>query len=148
MGTLTEYFQFEDMTPVLRDLRRMPPKDLSAAEREILDGLPSALERHIAEATARQAAQETAWLAAERRSTAIQQGMQRVATQGVHVGRPPGSTECPSAFLAKPTTQLVIAALDRGASLRKAAQAADVSVNTVRKVVALVKTAAPGHVST
>lgn len=148
IGTLTEYFQFEDVTPVLRDLRRMPSKELSVVEREILDGLPSALERHIAETTARQAAQEAAWHAAEQRSMAIKQGMQRVAAQGVHVGRPTGSTECPSAFLAKPATQLVIAALDRGASLRKAAQSAGVSVNTVRKVVALVKTTAPGHIST
>ena len=64
---LTEYFQFADVALVLRDLRRLPPKVLSAAERDILDGLPSALERHIAEATARQAVQEAAWHAAKRR---------------------------------------------------------------------------------
>jgi hypothetical protein len=47
--------------------------------------------------------------------------MQRVAAQGVHVGRSSGSTERPSALLAKPATQFVIAALDCGLSMRKAA---------------------------
>jgi hypothetical protein len=71
--------------------------------------------------------------------------MQQAAAQGVHVGRPKGAVERPGDFLAKPATQLVMAALDRGLSLRKAAQAAGVSVNTVRKVVALLQTAAPAR---
>jgi hypothetical protein len=118
----------------------MPAKELSTAERAILDGLPSTLEQHIAEAAVREAARE----AAEQRSTAIKQGMRRVAAQGIHVGRPPGTVEHPDDFLAKPTIQPVIAALDHGLSIRKAAQSAGVSINTVRKVVALLKTAELG----
>ena len=54
----------------------------------------------------------------------------------------------PERFSGQTGPQLVMAALDRGLSIRKAAQAAGVSVNTVRKVVALLQTVAPGHVRT
>lgn len=67
----------------------------------------------------------------------------RAGDDGVIIG--PSAGPRTSAFLAKPATQLVIAALDRGVSIRKAAQSAGVSVNTVRKVVALLKAAAPGQ---
>jgi hypothetical protein len=117
----------------------MPPKALSVAERDILHGLPSALEQHIMDAAARQAARE----AAARRSTAIQQGMQRAAAHGVHIGRPSGTGECPALFLAKPASQRVLAALRQGVSLRKTSQETGVAVNTVRKVAALLHTTAP-----
>jgi hypothetical protein len=44
IGALTEYFVFEDMKAVLRDLRRMKPKELSQVEREILTGELSRVE--------------------------------------------------------------------------------------------------------
>ena len=52
---------------------------------------------------------------------------------GVHVGRPTGA-ESEEAFLAKPSSQLALAALSQGLSLRQAAKVAGVAVNTVRKV--------------
>ncbi|MDI9637721.1 GIY-YIG nuclease family protein [Kamptonema cortianum] len=47
IGSLTEYFAFEDVKRVLRDLRRMQPKELTDAEREILAGEASPVERRI-----------------------------------------------------------------------------------------------------
>lgn len=44
--TLTEYFAFEDVKTVLRDLRRMKPKELSETEQTTLAGDPSRVERH------------------------------------------------------------------------------------------------------
>ena len=41
IGTLSEYFAFEDVKAVLRDLRRMQPKALNDVERRILAGKPS-----------------------------------------------------------------------------------------------------------
>lgn len=47
IGSLTEYFAFEDVKRVLRDLRRMQPKELTDAEREILAGEASPVERRV-----------------------------------------------------------------------------------------------------
>jgi hypothetical protein len=138
IGTRTEYFQFADVRPVLRDLRRMPPKALSAVEHEILTGVPSALERRIADVAARQVAQARA----AHRSRAIQQGMQQAAATGIHVGRPKGTVEPPDVFLAKPTSLRIAVALHQGLSVRQAAAVVGVSVNTVRKVAARLKPAA------
>jgi hypothetical protein len=38
IGNLTEYFTFEDVKPILRDLRRMQPKTLNKLENDILVG--------------------------------------------------------------------------------------------------------------
>lgn len=46
IGTLTEYFAFEDAKAVLRDLRRMKPKELNETEQAILASEPSRVERH------------------------------------------------------------------------------------------------------
>lgn len=43
--TLIEYFAFDDLKAVLRDLRRMKPKDLTEVERAIVTGEPSRVER-------------------------------------------------------------------------------------------------------
>lgn len=45
IATLTEYFAFDDVKAVLRDLRRMKPKELTEAEQSILAGEPSRVER-------------------------------------------------------------------------------------------------------
>jgi DNA-directed RNA polymerase specialized sigma24 family protein len=76
---------------------------------------------------------------ARARSAAIAAGMAAVREQGVHVGRPAGA-EDRETFLARPTSQRVLAALrdDPGLSIRKAAAVAGVSINTVRKVAAVV----------
>jgi transcriptional regulator with XRE-family HTH domain len=38
IGKLTEYFKFDEVEPVLRDLRQMKPKVLEKVELDILDG--------------------------------------------------------------------------------------------------------------
>jgi hypothetical protein len=131
IGSLTEYYNFftpEDAKAVLRDLRRMQAKGLSPIEVDILEGKPSQIEQLIAENER-----------AERRSQAIKTGMERAKNWGQHVGRP-SIGESAEEFLAKPSSQRVIAALNEGLSLRKAAEKADVAVNTVRKVKALLIT--------
>ncbi|HEY9695609.1 MAG TPA: GIY-YIG nuclease family protein [Oculatellaceae cyanobacterium] len=125
IGNLTEYYNFftpEQAKAVLSDLRRMRRKGLSEAEVNILEGKPSYVEQLIEEETK-----------ALKRSQAIKTGMERAKKWGQHVGRPP-ERESPSEFLAKPSSQRVIAALNEGLSLRKVAIKAGVSVNTVRKV--------------
>ena len=125
IGNLTEYYQFEDpdkAKAVLRDLRRMKPKVLSEVEQAILADQPSQIEQAI-EAGRR----------AEQRSQAIRKGMQKAAQWGQHLGRP-SVPETEVAFLSKPASQRVIEVLDRGLSLRQAAEQAGVAVNTVRKV--------------
>jgi hypothetical protein len=121
IGVLSEYFKFDDAKAVIRDLRRMKAKDLSDSERIILAGLPSGLEMAIRDEQIEQ-----------RRREGIRAGLKKAVNRGQHIGRPKGSAESDAAFLAKHTA--VRKALSQGLSLREAARAADVSVNTVRKV--------------
>lgn len=128
IGSLTEYYKFEDpqeVKKVLTDLRRMKKKVLSEVESDIKAGKPSVVEELLEEQ-----------LREERRSIAISTGMKRAAHWGTRIGRPVGS-EKTSEFLAKPSSQNIVAALNEGLSLRKAAEKAGASVNTVRKVKAL-----------
>lgn len=126
IGTLTEYYKFDDpdeAKAALRDLRRMKPKVLTPEEMDILAGKPSSVEQAI---LTEQKAQQ--------RSQVIKTGMERARQWGTHVGRPPGATEADETFLAKPASQRVIQALQEGLSVRKAAERAGVSPNTVQKV--------------
>lgn len=125
IGTQTEYFAFDDSKAVIRDLRRMKPKELTPAERDVLDGKPTAIEQVIATAEKKR-----------RHRQATHDGMKAAAARGIHVGRPEG-VEPTAAFLAKPSSQRVISALDAGLSIRAAAREAGVAINTVRKVAAL-----------
>lgn len=59
IGTLTEYFAFDDVKAVLRDLRRMKPKMLNEVERTILAGEPSRVEKR--ELTADETLSREAW---------------------------------------------------------------------------------------
>ncbi len=137
IGSLTEYYKFNhesDAASVLRDLRRMKLKGLSQKEQDIFDGFPSPIEQAIeADIQAYQAN-----IQAQKRSNSIRVGMQRAAQWGAHVGRPAGG-ETNEDFLAKPSSVRVIGALERGLSLRQAAEYAEVSVNTVRKVKAVLE---------
>jgi hypothetical protein len=65
-------------------------------------------------------------------STVVREGMQRAKDRGLHVGRP---SEDNTVILSK--YPQVIDALNQGLSLRKAASAAKVAINTVRKIKAL-----------
>jgi hypothetical protein len=125
IGSLTEYYQFEDITPVLRDLRRMKPKALHWLEQGILNGWPSPLEQQIESEAIEQ-----------RRRIMIKVGMQRAAKRGKHVGRPQGK-ESAEEFLAKPTSAYVQSMLTGGAGVRETARLVGVSINFVRKVKAL-----------
>ena len=130
IGSLTEYYKFNDESDaesVLRDLRRMKLKDLSQKEQAIIDGFPSLIEQAI-----------QADIQAQRRSHSIKVGMQRAVQWGAHVGRPAGG-ETNEDFLAKPSSVRVVEALERELSLRQAAEYAKVSVNTVRKVKAVLE---------
>lgn len=123
LGTLTEYFSFPDVKKVLsHDLRRMPRRELTAFERDVLSGKPAPHEQ-----------KRLAEQAEQRRREAIREGMKRSAEHGQHVGRP-ARPEDAAVFLAKPTSQAVIQALNAGLSVRRAADQAGVSTTTVQKV--------------
>lgn len=125
IGTLTEYFKFDDpdqAKSVLRDLRRMKPKMLSPDEVEILEVKPACIGLKIKTDQRRQ-----------QRSAAIKTGMDRARSWGTHVGRPNGQ-ESVAEFLAKPKNQEITQALNEGLSLRKAAKRTGAAINTVRKV--------------
>lgn len=124
IGNLTEYFSFADLGDITRDLRRMKIKALTPLEEEILRGDRTALELG-AEAQDIEA----------RRRAAIRAGMTRAAGKGQSIGRPRRTApETPQEVLDRPYAAQVTSALEKGLSLRETAKAADVSVNTVRKV--------------
>lgn len=130
IGSLTEYYKFEepeDATAALRDLRRMKKKELSEIELDILEDKPSWIEKLI-ESEKR----------AELKSEAIKKGMLRAKKWGQHIGRP-RTKESTAEFLAKPSSQRVIAALDKRLSLRQTATQANVAINTVRKIKAILE---------
>jgi hypothetical protein len=70
----------------------------------------------------------------QHRSSAIKTGMQRAKNWGTPTGRPRGSGDSSEQFLNKPSSLAIIAALDRGLSVREAAHLVGVSPNTVQKV--------------
>lgn len=105
----------------------MKKKVLSVPESDILAGKPSTVEELIEEQVKE-----------EKRSQAIKTGMKRAAYWGTHIGRP-ARNETEEEFLSKPSSQRVASALNEGLSLRKAASKAGASVNTVRKVKALLE---------
>lgn len=113
IGSLTEYFKFKDIKPVLRDLRQMKSKQLSDREREILENKP--FEKTLL-------------------SLYIRHGMEKAKDSNIHIGRPKGETESTQKFLSKPKNQAIITVLKKGSSLRQTAKEVGVSVNTVRKV--------------
>lgn len=130
IGGLTEYFTFDQRRGVLSDLTKLGDKGLTDFEAAVLAGEPSQLE--IALSQEREAA--IALEAEQERRAAIKTGMQAAAHAGKHIGRPP---ETDQQTLERHAG--VVRALQDGLSLRQAATAAGVSVNTVRKVKALLE---------
>jgi hypothetical protein len=120
IGPLTEYFRFEDIAPVIRDLKRMKAKELTSLEEGILRGDMSPLEERLRLEEVEQ-----------RRRAAIRVGMRKASARGKHIGRPASSEE---AFLAEPKHVAGWEGLQRGLSLRSAAAEAGISVNTLRKI--------------
>ena len=86
LGTLTEYFAFDDVGPVLRNLRWMQAKELTALELTVLADEPSRIELKLAVDAETRALERKA----RARSAAIAAGMEQARQQGIHVGRPAG----------------------------------------------------------
>lgn len=104
VGTLTEYFDFEDeVKAVLRDLRRMKTKTLSTVEQKIL----------------------TDDFARVRRSLLTRAGMLNAS----NVGRPKEKRYAPLVKYPE-----VVRAIEQGMSLRKISEETGVAINTIRKV--------------
>lgn len=122
VGSLTEYFAFDDVKAVIRDLRRMKVKQLTDLEQAIISGIPSPIEQIAAQDEAR-----------SQRRQAIKDGMAEAAQRGQNIGRPMGKEDAAS-FLAKPKVAAIRAALEGGASIRETARQTQTSVNTVQKV--------------
>ncbi len=118
LGTLTEYFHFDEPKPIITELRRMGSKTLTDFEQVILSGQAADIEHQI----------KRDQVEAKRRA-AVVQGMDRARERGQHVGRPALSDE---QLLER--YPAVVDALESGLSLRKAAEQTGVAVNTVRKV--------------
>lgn len=133
LGSLTEYFLFDDLKTVLSyDLRRMPEKQLSAFERDIYLGIGAPLEQEL-EAAAIE----------ERRRIRIVEGMQRAQAKGRAIGRPKGQEDADT-FLSKPSSLAIMASLTAGLSVRDAARETGVSTATIQKVKQALK-AMQGH---
>jgi hypothetical protein len=122
LGGLTEYFKFDDPKAVIRDLRRMKPKELTDVERGVLAGELSPFLEGLRLETVEQ-----------RRRAMIRVGMEKAAKRGKHIGRPAGR-EDGQAFLAKPTSLRIQEWLGKGIGVRATARIVGVSVITVRKV--------------
>jgi len=113
IGSLTEYFMFASSSEtqgVERDLHQMPDKVLSPVEQEIIDG------------------KTDEFLAA------------MLTDKQVH-GQISDRTKIDwqQNFLAKPSSQKVIAALHQGDRLRDAAAKASVSIEVARKILAVLQ---------
>jgi hypothetical protein len=115
-------------------LNKLSTRTFSKKERDILDGISSKIETQVElkiEIERHKAIDENK---RQHRSSAITIGMQRAKNWGTHTGRPKGSGDSREQFLHKPSSIAVIAALDRGLSVRSAAFSVGVSPNTVQKV--------------
>lgn len=135
IGPLSEYFSFDkdQAKKVLRELQRLKSKRWPEAEQT---EMKAALDDIVGQVNRNKEIykEETAQRHRHRqRAKAISAGLRRAAQQGQVIGRPRGD-EADAAFLAKPKSRKIIAALEANLSLRKAARRAKASVNTVRKV--------------
>lgn len=117
IGSLTEYFKFATLNEpqsVERDLHEMEAKTLSQVEQDVLAG------------------KQDEFLAAILAEGQIAEGDLGVSDRT--------EAELKQNFLAKPSSQRVLAALHQGDSLREAAAMALVSVEVARKVLAVMQT--------
>ena len=103
-------------------------------ERDILDGISIKIETQVELKIEIERHKAIAEKKRQHRSSAIKTGMQRAKNWGTHTGRPKGSGDSREQFLHKPSSIAIIAALDRGLSVRSVAFSVGVSPNTVQKV--------------
>lgn len=122
VGGFTEYFNFDknERKRVLSDLTRLGDKTLNSFEEDILDNKKTAIERNIT----------------KRKN--IKAAMRKTAEKGRNIGRPKGAVESRDKILAK--YPLVVEAINKELSLRKTAEFANVSINTVRLVKKILET--------
>jgi hypothetical protein len=132
----TEYFEFSSdiALSAIGDLNKLSTRNFSKKERDILDGISSKIETQVELKIEHERQQAIAKKKRQHRSSAIKTGMQRAKSWGTHTGRPRGSSDSREQFLHKPSSIAIIAALDRGLSVRSAAFSVGVSPNTVQKV--------------
>jgi hypothetical protein len=132
----TEYFEFpSDLAlAAIEDLNKLSTRNFRKKERDILDSVSSKIESQIELKIENQRQKAIVEQKRQHRSSAIKTGMQRAKNWGTHTGRPRGSGDSRERFLNKPSSIAVIAALDRGLSVRSAAFSVGVSPNTVQKV--------------
>lgn len=142
---LTEYFEFDKRTRsnVLRDFTSLGDYELAGDDNRYLpeygdyQDIPRFTQRglitSILEGSKSPIEVELKpYIAKHQHSQATRAGMERAKESGIHIGRP---KEDESAILDKYPN--VIECLEAGMSLRKIANQCDVSVNTVRKIKAL-----------
>jgi hypothetical protein len=132
----TEYFEFPSdiALAAIKDLNKLSIRTFRKKERDILNGVSSKIETQIELKIENERQQAIAEKKRQHRSSAIKTGMQRAKNWGTHTGRPKGSSDSREQFLQKPSSIAIIAALDRGLSVREAAHSVGVSPNTVQKV--------------
>lgn len=104
----------------MSDLTRLGDKTLNSFEEDILDNKKTAIERNIT----------------KRKN--IKAAMRKTAEKGRNIGRPKGAVESRDKILAK--YPLVVEAINKELSLRKTAEFANVSINTVRLVKKILET--------
>jgi hypothetical protein len=132
----TEYFEFPSNLALaaIGDLTKLSTRTFRKKERDVLNGISSKIETEIELKIENERQQAMAEKKRQHRSSAIKTGMQRAKNWGTHTGRPRGSGDSREQFLQKPSSIAVIAALDRGSSVREAAHLVGVSTTTVQKV--------------
>ena len=132
----TEYFDFpSDLAlSAIGDLNKLSMRTFRKKERDILDGISSKIETQVELKIEIERHKAIAEKKRQHRSSAIKTGMQRAKNWGTHTGRPRGSGNSRERFLNKLSSIAVIAALERGLSIRAAAHSAGVSPNTAQKV--------------
>jgi hypothetical protein len=132
----TEYFEFPSdiALAAIGDLNKLSTRNFRRKERDILNGISSKIETEIELKIENDRQEAIAEQKRQYRSSAIKTGMQRAKNWGTHTGRPRGSGDSREQFLHKLSSIAIIAALDRGLSVREAAHSVGVSPNTVQKV--------------
>lgn len=129
LGSLTEYFGFEDRKKILSDLTKLKDFKPDAFWQDIIDGKPSPIELEILQEKERLAGEERRRLAKEAHREATRRGMMQAAEQGIHTGRP--KLEKQDILSKYPQ---VIEMLQSGLGIREIVRETGVARNTVRAI--------------
>jgi hypothetical protein len=138
LGSLTEYFIFENRKKILSDLTRLGDYTPDEFMQRVIEGKPSPIESQIAEEKERLILETRKRVASEARSEATKAGLQRAVEQGKTLGRPSKDTDTILAEYPE-----VVELLAQGISIKEVSRRAGVARNTVRKVKAAMEEFAP-----